>query len=43
MMPSAGVAVLHRRRDHAQRDEVVDLLEVDLLSNELAVDAVEDA
>ena len=36
-----GVAVLHRRRDDAQRDEVVDLLEIDLLRLELQPDAVE--
>ena len=35
------VAVLHRLRDHAQRDEVVDALEVDLLALQLQVDAVE--
>ena len=36
-----GVAVLHRRGDDAQRDEVVDLGEVDLLPQQLAVDAEE--
>jgi hypothetical protein len=36
-----GVAVLHRLRDHAERGEVVDALEVDVLSFEFEVDAVE--
>ena len=35
------VAVLHRPGDDAQRDEVVDAVEVDLLPAELEVDAVE--
>ena len=35
------VAVLHRLRDDAQRDEVVDALEIDLLALQLQVDAVE--
>ena len=41
MMPSVGVAVLHRPRDDAQRNEVVDLLELDLLFLQLLPDAVE--
>ena len=36
-----GVTILHRRRDDAQRDEVIDLLEIDLLGLELQPDAVE--
>ena len=34
-----GVAVLDRLRHDAQRDEVVDLIEVDLLPLQLLVDA----
>ena len=41
MMPSARVAVLDRLRDHAQRDEVVDPLEIDLLALQLEMNAVE--
>ena len=36
-----GVTVLHRGRDDAQRDEVVNLIEIDLLGVELEPDAVE--
>jgi hypothetical protein len=35
------VAVLHRLRDDAQRDEVIDALEIDLLPLELQMNAVE--
>ena len=41
MMPERAVHVLHRVGDDADRDEVVDLLELDLLSPQLEEDAVE--
>ena len=39
MMPERRVAVLHRLRDDAQRHEVVDLIELDLLASQLLMDA----
>ena len=41
MMPSTRVAVLDGLRDHAQRDEVVDLVERNLLALQLLVDRPE--
>ena len=39
--PERGVAILHARGDDAHRQEVVDLLELDLLLLQLLVDAPE--